>query len=749
MEIRTSSLNGITTLEAEIAGKKIIFESGAFAWQANSSCTVRIGDTVVLSTAVMADEPREGADFFPLMVDVEERLYAAGKIKGSRWIKREGRPSDEAITTTRLIDRSLRPLFPGDFFHEVQVIVTVLSVDNENDSDIVGLLAASCALAISDIPWSGPIGGIRLGYIAKQEDSQKEQWIINPTFAEREKSSLDLILSGRENRVLMIEASANEVREEKIMEGIEFGQKFLQETADCISEFAKAMEKKKFQYTAGTQEAADAEDTTADVMAISQKWAETRVPEVLFEKPLLSKSFRREVQTKLEEELKIYLEKEGIGKERRKKTEGIIAEYLERAVSQAILKKGKRVDGRALNEIRPLKAQIGILPRTHGSGLFSRGETQVLSVVTLGTPGDEQMLEGIETNGKKRYMHHYNFPAFSVGETGPIRAPGRREIGHGALAERALLPVLPAKEEFPYIIRVVSEVLSSNGSSSMASVCASTLSLMDAGVPIRRPVAGIAMGLASDSAENYKILTDLQDLEDGEGGMDFKIAGTEVGVTALQLDTKTNGLTTEVCRKAFEQGYLARMQILKVMSDLISAPKSELSPYAPRIIIIKIDPKKIREVIGTGGKVINEIVEKTGVEIEIEQDGTIFVSAVNQEASKKAIEIINDIVRDIKAGEIYEGRVTRILDFGAIVQLTQNKDGMVHISEIAPYRVNRVEDIVKVGDMVKVKVLHVDESGKASLSIKALQEHTGNFTETNGKNREHRGGHGFGRKQRR
>lgn len=718
MEIQKSTQDGKTVFEATIAGKKLTFETGHWAKQTNGTCIARLGDTVVLATAVVADKPREGIDFFPLMVDIEERLYAAGKIKGSRWIKREGRPSDEAITTGRLVDRSIRPLFPDNFYNDVQVMLTVLSVDNENDSDIVALIAASGALAISDIPWLGPIGGLRVGRMPV-EGTSDFTWIVNPTFLEREKCVIDMVVAGTKDKILMIEANANEVTEEIASEGIEYSQSFLQEIADYIQAFAKEVGRKKIDI-ASLSSPSDDKDKEDDVILKATEWAEREIPKLLFAKPLTSKEERREATHKLEADLMAYLESQSIGKERRKKAEDVVTNYIEKIVSEYILKHNKRVDGRRLDEVRSLKAEVGVLPRTHGSGVFTRGETQVLSVVTLGAPGEEQMLEGIETNGKKRYMHHYNFPSFSVGETGPVRSPGRREIGHGALAERALMPVLPDKEGFPYIIRVVSEVLSSNGSSSMASACGSTLSLMDAGVPIKKPVAGIAMGLASDKKGNYKILTDLQDLEDGDGGMDFKIAGTRDGITVIQLDTKTLGLSLQICKETLVQAKSARAHILDSMAQAIATPRADLSKYAPRITTIKIDPKKIREVIGTGGKVINEIVEKTGVQIEIEQDGTIYISAISEEASKKALDIINDIVREIKVGEVIQGKVVRILDFGAIVQLTQNKDGMVHISELANSRVNRVEDVVKMGDSLTVKVLHVDDQGKIGLSVRAL-----------------------------
>ena len=719
-----SKSNGSISHEITVAGKKVIFETGIFAGQANASCTVRMGDTVVLATCVMSHQPREGVDFFPLMVDMEERLYAAGMIKGSRWIKREGRPSDEAIITGRLIDRTIRPLFVYSLKNEVQVVATVLSVDGENDSDIAGLLAVSAVLSISSIPWQGPVGGLRVGQIPSENDLSKLEWVINPSFVQREKCVMDMIVAGTHNKVLMIDAGMNEIKEETVYEGIEFCQKFIKECVDGIMEFTKMAGLQK-QMPKTMSEGEEASASEQEVVAKTLEWAKNNIDSAIYNKSLTTKESRKDVIYNLKQSLIEYLEGLGMGKDRRKKAEPIFDEYIEKTVSEHILREEKRVDGRKLDEVRPLSARVGILPRTHGTGLFQRGQTQILSVVTLGAPGDEQMLEGIELNGKKRYMHHYNFPFYSVGETGPARSPGRREIGHGALAEKALLPVLPSKEDFPYTIRVVSEVLSSNGSSSMGSVCGSSLSLMDAGVPITRPVAGIAMGLSSDQDGNYKILTDLQDLEDGEGGMDFKVAGTVEGITAIQLDTKTNGLSMEICKKTLFQARDARMKILEVMAGAIEKPKADLSPYAPRVIKLQIDPSKIREVIGTGGKVINEIIDKTGAEIDIDQTGLIFITALTGESGTKAIEMIQNIVKDLQIGEIYEGKVTRIMDFGAIVEVLPGKDGMVHISELAPYRVNKVEDIVKLGDTVKVKVVRI-EDGKVGLSIKALLPNANN-----------------------
>jgi polyribonucleotide nucleotidyltransferase len=723
MEIKKEKEGEVTRFKTEFAGRKLIIETGRMAGQADGSCTVQFGDTVVLATAVISNQPREGVDFFPLMVDYEERLYAAGKIKGSRWIKREGRPSDEAVTSARLIDRAIRPLFDQSIKNDVQVILTVLSFDGENDSDIASLIATSAAVAISEIPWQGPIAGIRLGRIASESD-QGYEWVVNPTFNAREKSDLDLIIAGDGDKVIMLEGNAKEISEEVIQEGIKFSQKHIKRIVELIKEVEKEVGKEKIKTPIEAPEEEDQKDSLQSQKELVTKvedWIKKNVSKVLFDKKLPTKKSRKEVVEELKEQMLEYLQEEGIGKERRSKAASMFKGYIEQIVSEEILKSERRVDGRKLDEIRPLKAEVGLLPRTHGSALFSRGETQVLSVITLGAPGDEQFLEGMEETGRKRYMHHYNFPPFSVGETGMMRSPSRREIGHGALAEKALLPVLPTKEDFPYTVRVVSEVLSSNGSSSMASVCGSSLALMDAGVPIKKSVAGIAMGLASDQKGNYKILTDLQDLEDGPSGMDFKIAGTTDGITAIQMDTKTLGLSLDIVKETLEQGKKARLQILEVMAKTIAAPRKELSPYAPRIISFKINPEKIREVIGPGGKVINEIIDNTGVQIDIDPDGMVMITATEVEGGKKAEEWIKNLTREIKVGEVFKGKVTRILDFGAFVELTPNQEGMVHISELAPYRVAKVGDVVKVGDIVPVKVIKIDEQGRINLSMKALQ----------------------------
>ncbi|MDX9893494.1 MAG: polyribonucleotide nucleotidyltransferase [Patescibacteria group bacterium] len=704
--------------ETDFAGQKLIIETGILAQQASGSCTVRLGDTVVLATAVMGGI-REGADYFPLSVDYEEKLYAAGKIKGSRWIKREGRPSDEAILTSRLVDRAIRPLFPETLKNEVQVILTVLSFDSENDSDVVGLIAASAALAISNIPWNGPLAGVRVGRV-------EDAWVLNPTFEQREQSVMDFIVAGKDGKLLMLEAEGLEVSEDIAYQGIEYALKNIDSVIKLINEVAKEVGKPKVELQSLVAASADDEETPEshkELVAKTSDWIKKNVPQVLFDKNLLTKAERKQALARGKEELLAYLEGENIGKERRKLALPIFDEFVEQEVVRAILEEDRRVDGRKLTETRALNVEVGLLPRTHGSALFNRGETQVLSVVTLGAPGDEQFLEGLEESGRKRYMHHYNFPPYSVGEAGRLGSPGRREIGHGALAEKALRPLIPAKEEFPYTIRVVSEVLGSNGSSSQASVCGSSLALMDAGVPIKKSVAGVAMGLASDETNGkYKVLTDLQDLEDGQGGMDFKIAGTKDGITAIQLDTKTQGIPLDVVKQTFEQGLKARLEILQVMDKVIPEARTELSKYAPRIISFNINPEKIREVIGPGGKIINEIIDKTGVQIDIEQDGLVMVTGVPGSDSDAAVEWIKNIVREVEVGEVFTGKVSRLFDFGAMVEILPGQEGMIHISELAWQHVNAVTDVVNIGDEVTVKVIKIDEKGRINLSLKVLKE---------------------------
>ncbi|OGF21448.1 polyribonucleotide nucleotidyltransferase [Candidatus Falkowbacteria bacterium RIFOXYA2_FULL_38_12] len=700
----------IKKFELELGGKKLIVETGKFAGQANGSCTVQYGDTLVLGTVVMSGNIREGIEFFPLMVDYEERLYAAGKIKGSRFIKREGRPSDEAILSGRLVDRAIRPFFDEKIRNDIQVIVSTLSWDQENDSDIPALIAASVALSISDIPWNGPIAGIRIGDI-------NGEFVINPSYEARLKSSLDLVVAGTSEKVCMVEAGAEVVLEERMLEAIKFAQKHLKSIQDLIKNIQKEVGKEKMEIKVDEEKMAEKEELKKKVV----EFLKEKLPTDLFDTAKETKLSRKQVLNKIKGDLEEKLKSESVGKDKRKDALGIFYQLAEEEISRITLKNKKRVDSRAFDEIRPLSAEVALLPRTHGTGYFKRGETHVLSAVTLGAPGDEQTLDSMELSGKKRFMHHYNFPPYSVGEAGPLRGPGRREIGHGALAERALMPVLPKTEDFPYTIRVVSEVLSSNGSSSMASTCASSLALMDAGVPLKDAVAGIAMGLVSDNEGNFKVLTDLQDLEDGKGGMDFKIAGTKAGITAMQMDTKTDGLTIEIVKETLEAGRKARIKVLEEMNKAIEAPRPELSQYAPRIISFKIKVDKIREVIGPGGKVINEIIDSTGVSIDIENDGNVTVCSAIPASLDKAVAWIKSLVQEAEVGQIYEGKVVRIMNFGAFVEILPHKDGMVHISELAPYRVKEVTDIVKIGDTVKVKVIEIDEQGRVNLSMKQVK----------------------------
>jgi polyribonucleotide nucleotidyltransferase len=675
---------------------------------------VQYGDTVVLATVVVSKNERPGINFFPLMVDFEERFYAAGIIKGSRWIKREGRPSDDSVLTGRMIDRSVRPLFNDASRNEVQVVLTVLSADKENDHDIVGLIAASAALSASGADWKGPIGSVRVGRAAGR-------LIFNPTYEQRLQSDLDLIVAGTSDKTIMIEAGANELPEETILEAISEGQKTLKGSIEAIFELKKALPEKSSSKKPLPEQS---EDSPAEKEA--EEWLKKNIEPILFDKSYYLKGERKAAVAAIKDGLKNFLTENGhLPEDISSASEKLAESMIEASVTRAILEKKQRVDGRALNEIRSLSAEPSLLPRNHGSGLFSRGETQVLSIVTLGPPGVEQSLEGIEGFSTKRFMHHYNFPPYSVGEVKRLMSAGRREIGHGALAERALEPVIPPKEEFPYTIRVVSETLGSNGSSSMASTCGSSLALMDAGVPIKNAVAGIAMGLASnEDMSRWEILTDIQDLEDGKGGMDFKIAGTKNGITSIQLDTKTDGLTEEIIKKTLEQGRAARFELLETMNKAISAPRPDLSPYAPRVIILHINPDKIRDVIGSGGKVINGIIDATGVSIDIEQDGTIFVAGTDAEKCREAIEWINNLTREVAAGEVFKGTVVRILDFGAFIQILPGRDGMVHVSELGPFRVGKPADMLNVGDEVTVKIKEIDDLGRVNLTMKNLEENS-------------------------
>jgi len=730
-------MNKEQTFTTEWLGRPLSIKTGRLAKQADAAVIVQYGDTVVMATVVESKEDREGIDFFPLMVDFEEKLYAAGIIKGSRWVKREGRPTDDSVLTGRMIDRSIRPLFDDTSRKEVQVIITVLSVDKENDHDIVSLVAASAALSISGVKWNGPIAGVRVGRL-------DGKFVFNPTYEEQALSDLDLIVAGTPKKVIMIEAGANEVKEADMLEAIKLGQKELQEAIKLIDKLKKEVspkDKKPAQKLKSETEINE-EKEKGEVLELAKSWLKSNIKPVLFDKKYYTKGERKLAVAEIKANLDKFLFEKNISPDRRKLAINTLADKMvEAEVTAAILEKEERVDGRKLTEIRPLSADVEILPRNHGAGLFSRGETQVMSIVTLGASGLEQTIEGMEGESKKRYMHHYNFPPYSVGEVKFMRGASRRDIGHGALAEKALQPVIPAKEDFPYAIRVVSETLGSNGSSSMGATCACTLSLMDAGVPIKKAVAGIAIGLASNSdMSQWKVLTDIQDLEDGQGGMDFKMAGTGDGLTAIQLDTKTDGLTDEILEQTLKQGRTALNEILAVIKKAIPEPRPELSKYAPRITSFHIDPERIREVIGSGGKVINKIIDECEVSIDIEDDGLVMVCGTDAANSEKAVEWIKSIVKEFEVGEIVKGKVVRLLDFGAFVELSPGKDGMVHVSELAPYRIRKPEDFVSVGDEVTVKVKEIDDQGRINLTMKGLPENNHLWENEKGKD----SGGGFG-----
>jgi polyribonucleotide nucleotidyltransferase len=692
----------------QIGGKELKIEVSRLAERTNASVLARMGETVVLVTCVMAKKAREGFDFMPLSVDFEEKFYAAGKIKGSRFIKREGRPSDDAILTGRLIDRALRPLFDQRIRQEIQIVNTVLSFDNENDPDVLSLIASSVALSISDIPWDGPIAGVRVGKI-------ENELVLNPDYSQKEKSDFEIIIAGTENKINMLEIKANEIPEEKILEAISFAQPHLNKIISWQKELQKEIgaEKMKISF----------EETSKEFIAEIKSFLAEHLEKAIFTNSQVNKL--SQLKEELAYHIKNNLNSDKTSREELKglmgQAENILDEEINRSIHENILKSDKRPDGRKLDEVRELICQVDILPRTHGSALFVRGTTQALAITTLGGPGDEQLFETMESEGKKHFMLHYNFPPFSVGETKPLRGPGRREIGHGALAEKSLEPMIPTKENFPYTIRLVSEILASNGSSSMASVCASSMSLMAAGIPIKEPVAGIAMGLILGPNSVSKILTDIQGPEDHHGDMDLKVAGTANGVTGAQMDVKIEGLTIEILTAAFAQAKKARTEILAKMKEAIDKPRADLSPFAPRVYTMQINPEKIRDVIGTGGKIINKIIEETGVEIDIEDSGLIFITAPDKESSEKAISWIESLTREAKPGEIFQGKVTRILDFGAMVEILPEQTGLIHISELAPYRVNKVSDIVKIGDEVTVKVKNIDELGRINLSLKDAQ----------------------------
>jgi len=700
------------TFQMMLGGRPLLMEFDKVAKQANGAVLIHYGDTVVLVTATISKEPREGIDFFPLLVDYEQRLYAVGKIPGG-FIKREGRPTEKAILSARLIDRPIRPLFPQGFRNDVQVVATILSVDQDCDPSITAMIGASAALSVSDIPFAGPIAGVIVGRI-------KGEYVINPTVEQEKESDLHLVVAGTDQAVLMVEAGANQVSEEVIIAGIEFGHQVIKEIVQFQQEIVQKIGKEKLEVPTFEPDPQIVEDVRA--------YAYDKIAEAVQNPDKLA---RQNALDELEKETvehfaEIYPEQEKVVQE-------IFLNTLKEIVRKMILEDRIRPDGRKLDEIRPITAEVGILPRTHGSGLFTRGQTQVLTVATLGTIREEQILDDLGLEESKRYLHHYNFPPYSVGETRPMRGPGRREIGHGALAERALLPVLPNEDEFPYTIRLVSEVLESNGSTSMASVCGSTLALMDAGVPISAPVAGIAMGLVTGE-NGFAVLSDIQGIEDALGDMDFKVAGTAEGVTALQLDIKVQGITTDVLRQALAQAKEGRLFILSKMAEAIKEPRPELSPHAPRIITMTIDPEKIRDVIGPQGKTIRKIIEETGTEIDIEDDGRVFIAAVDEEAGKNAVSIIERLTQDVEVGKIYLGKVVRLMDFGAFVEIIPGvfggagKEGLVHISQLDEHRVNRVRDVVKEGDEIIVKVTDIDRQGRINLSrkeaIRALRRKT-------------------------
>ena len=683
--------------ETEIAGRPLKVEIGEVAGLAKGAAMIRYGETSVLAVATASKKPREGMDFFPLSVDYEEKQYAVGKIPGG-FLKREGRPSERAILNSRLIDRPIRPLFPKGFRNDVQVVTTVMSVEQDNAPELAAMLGSSIALSISDIPFGGPTGSVAVGLI-------DGELILNPTEAQRAVSELSLTVAGTKEAIMMVEAGAKEVSEETMLEAILFAHEEIKKLVAFQEEIVAEVGVEKAYYTLYLP----TEELTAEVEA----FVGDRMREAVHTE---DKTERLENIDKLKQEVVEHFEE--IYPEQLGDIDTVLTAIQKKEIRSLILVDRIRPDNRKMDEVRPITAKVDYIPRVHGSGLFTRGETQVLSIATLGVLRDAQVLDGLSNETEKRYMHQYNFPGYSVGEAKPLRSPGRREIGHGALAERALLPMIPSEEEFPYAIRVVSEVLSSNGSTSQASVCGSTLALMAAGVPIKKPVAGVAMGLIKED-DKLAILTDIQGMEDFLGDMDFKVAGTKDGITAIQMDIKIHGINKEILTQALEQARIGRLHILGIMNEEISEPRPDLSPYAPRIMTMTINPDKIRDVIGSGGKVINKIIEDTGVKIDIEDDGTIYIASEDSEAANKAKAIIEDIVREIEVGEVFTGKVVRIMNFGAFVSLPGGKDGLIHISKLAHERVKSVEDVVKIGDEVTVKVVEIDDQGRINLSRKA------------------------------
>ena len=696
------ALPTVHTVSAEIGGRTLTLETGKLAQQAQGSCTVRYGDTIVLATAIGEREAREGLDFFPLTIEYEERMYAAGKIPGG-FIKREGRPTEAATLAARLTDRPLRPLFPKGYRSEVQVIITVLSADQENDPDILGIIGASTALMLSGVPFDGPVAATRVGYV----DSTL---VVNPTNVQRAEGRMDIVVAGTKSAVMMVEGTIGILPEETVLQAVELAHSAFQPVLDLQMQLVGMAGKPRWEFTRPDKGGAAA--------AAVHGFIGDRMQTAIYQG---DKTKRQDALHALRQEVRDHFAAQEAGAEVSVGAALSAFEDLEsEVVRSAILKDGERPDGRALTEIRPIWCEVGVLPRAHGSAIFTRGQTQILNVLTLGSTSEDQMIDSIGVETSKRYIHHYNFPPYSTGEVKRMRGPGRREIGHGALAERALLAVLPSKEAWPYTMRLVSEALSSNGSTSMGSVCGSTLSLMDAGVPIAAPVAGVAMGLITGENGAYQILTDIQGIEDHLGDMDFKVAGTAEGVTAIQMDIKVQGITFDIMRKALAQAHEGRMFILGKMLETLPTPRGTMSPYAPSVISIKIDPSKIGMVIGPGGKNIRALTEQTSTKIDIEDDGSVFISSVDQEGAQRAREAIERMTAEAKIGEIYLGKVVRIMPFGAFVELFPGRDGLVHISELETHRVERVEDIVNLGDEINVMVTDIDPQGKISLSRKAV-----------------------------
>ena len=686
----------LETFSMQLAGRELVIETGKMAGQADGAVLVRYGDTAVLVTATASEKPREGVDFFPLSCDYEEKLYSVGKIPGG-FIKREGRPTEKAILTSRLIDRPIRPLFPKGFRNDVQVIATVLSVDRNNSPEIAAMIGSSAALSISSIPFDGPTGSVEVGLV-------DGQFVLNPDIEQKERSDLSLIVSGTKDAVMMVEAGANEVTEETMLEAIMLGHEEVKKIVAFVEDIVSKVGKDKMEV--------ELAQIDPELETEVREYATSRLIDAILTPEKLERNAN--IDRVKEETLQYF-------KEKHPESEAEISEVLynitKEEVRRLILEEGRRPDDRTPEEIRPIACEVGLLPRTHGSGLFTRGQTQALTIATLGAMGDVQILDGLGLEEFKRFMHHYNFPPYSVGETRFLRGPGRREIGHGALAERALEPVIPSEEEFPYTIRLVSEILSSNGSTSQASVCGSTLALMDAGVPIKAPVAGIAMGLIMEG-ERVQILSDIQGMEDFLGDMDFKVAGTTKGITAIQMDIKIAGIGKEILQKALEQARRGRLYILDKMLQVISEPRKELSPYAPKIIRTLVDPDKIRDIIGPGGRTINRIINETGVKIDIEDDGRVFIAAPDMESGERALKIIEALTKDVEVGEVYMGKVLRITNFGAFVEIAPGKEGMIHISKLAHKRVEKVEDVLQIGDEVLVKVIEIDKQGRINLSRK-------------------------------